>query len=135
MKKLFIMLVVMLWSATTPLHAQNEVRGVETKLVTYYSSEKREKYFGYEFYNMNSIPVSIDAELYYRSSPNNEAILEETKSFVLDSKEKYIWKFEQNSYFLVLTYSYGNSQHPKSRPGHGSANDSYFIKYKAYKLE
>lgn len=125
----------MLWSATTQLHAQNEVRGVETKLATYYSSEECEKYFGYEFYNMNSIPVSIDAELYYRSNPSYEAILKETKSFVLDSKEKYIWKFEQKSDFCVLRYSYGNSPSPKSQPGSGVYNDSYFIKYKAYKLE
>ncbi len=52
MKKLFILLVVMLSLDITNASAQNEVRGVETKLVTYTASNGTE-YFGYEFYNMN----------------------------------------------------------------------------------
>lgn len=134
MKKLFVMLVVML-GFTTQLYAQNEVRGVETKVAKYKGSyydvgeSRPNEWFGYSFTNMNSIPVSVDAELYESGS------LTDTKSFTLQPQESYIWKFENNSDFKVKystssMYSYRDTYHERSQP-----SGSYFIKYKAYKLE
>ncbi len=135
MKKLFILLVVMLSLDITNASAQNEVRGVETKLVTYTASNGTE-YFGYEFYNMNSIPVSVDAELYCFKTDYGETILKATKSFVLNSKEKYIWKHENNSNFEVQV-NQPLSQYRRDEPWgtHHDHNGNYHIKYKAYKLE
>lgn len=131
MKKLFVMLVVML-GFTTQLYAQNEVRGVETKVAKYQGSyydvgeSRPNEWFGYSFTNMNSIPVSVDAELYESGS------LTDTKSFTLQPQESYIWKFENNSDFKVTYWTsiYCDTYHKRSQP-----SGSYFIKYKAYKLE
>lgn len=135
----------MLGFATTQTYAQNEVRGVETKLVKYigssysYSSSSRireSKYyntwFGYEFHNMNSIPVSVDAKLYRKWSSQDDYTLINTKSFVLNSKESYIWKHENDNHFRVY-YTYESSQDTPTQTVSSSA--SYYIEYKAYKLE
>ena len=144
MKKLFVMLVVML-GFTTQLYAQNEVRGVETKVAkyqgSYYSVRDTEsnKWFG--FTNMNSIPVSVDAELYEHSGSVYEPTrLTETKSFTLQPQESYIWKFEQNTDFQVTraqfsVYGYGYDYVERTEPGHYGSGTKYIIKYKAYKLE
>lgn len=135
----------MLGFATTQTYAQNEVRGVETKLVKYtgssysYSSSSRIReykyyntWFGYEFHNMNSIPVSVDAKLYRKGwRDDDEYTLINTKSFVLNSKESYIWKHENYDNFRVY-YSYETSQ---DTPNYGSSYADYYIEYKAYKLE
>lgn len=132
MKKLFLFLVVMI-SVSNLACAQNEVRGVETKIAKYeglrYSSQVGGNlWFGYQFTNMNSIPVSVDAELY----GDNKLI--STKSFVLKSKEIYIWKFENNSHFKVYTYSLSRSTVERRNPGDRDSK-SYYVRYKAYKLE
>lgn len=149
MKKTLILLAIILGMTAVDVSAQNEVRGVETKLVKYngrdysitaWGNTKKKKvvdlWFGYSFYNMNSIPVSVDAELYKRYY--NEAYsrytedLVDTKTFVLKSGESYIWKHENNGDFEV--YKYIDEDIPnKDEPGNG--NRSYYIKYKAYKLE
>lgn len=137
MKKLFVMLVVML-GFTTQLYAQNEVRGVETKVAKYqgsnYSVGDREsnEWFGYSFTNMNSIPVSVDAELYGSGS------LTDTKSFILQPQESYIWKFEHNSDFNVTYAEYSSryDYYKRLKPGYDRrVKINYFIKYKAYKFE
>lgn len=135
MKKLFIILVVMLGIATTQIYAQNEVRGVETKLVKYYSIEKKTDYLGYEFYNMNSIPVSIDVELWMKKYDDDEYKVVETKTFVLDSKERYIWKHE-NLYDFSVNYEGWVGTAERKKPGQDRSKDTdYYVKYKAYKLE
>ena len=116
----------------TNAFAQNEVRGVETKLVTYYDGKY--EYFGYEFYNMNSIPVSVDAELYCIYKMRDETILEKTKTFVLNSKEKYIWKPSTDDDFDAMYRMYGHDPSRKKVPG-DSFYTEYYVKYKAYKLE
>lgn len=140
MKKLFLFLVVMI-SVSNLAFAQNEVRGVETKIAKYegsrYSNEGGGNlWFGYQFTNLNSIPVSVDAELYR----DNELI--STKSFVLKSKEIYIWKFEHNSDFQVYYYYTTDISRPsyttrveKSNPGSQYKTIKYYVRYKAYKLE
>ena len=72
---------------------------------------------------MNSIPVSVDAKLYEVRA--NGTILVTTKSFVLESKESYIWKFEANSDFRV--YKDYNSERTEPR--------GYYVEYEGYKLE
>lgn len=121
-----------------------EVKGVETKLVIYDGPEYKvengtrrgytmwetsTKWFGYSFYNMNSIPVSVEAELY-----SNEGKLLSTKTFNLKSNETYIWKHEGNEdFYLNQNENYLSSYRwtdSKKEPGYGK----YYVKYKAYRL-
>lgn len=110
----------MLCITATHTIAQTQVRGVETKVVKYEGEKHGDNnlWYGYEFTNMNSIPVSVDAKLY----DGKELI--DTKCFVLESKESYIWKFEGRYHF------YANSGKSPSREGH-----NHRVEYKAYKLE
>ncbi len=151
MKRLLILLVAVCGFATTTLSAQNEVRGVETKLVQYDGPEykcydKRSetdkystKWFGYSFYNMNSIPVSVDAEL-YRQDYYRGWIIVTTKTFVLQSKETYIWKHETigESNFKVNEESNSGTRwtDDKTYPiSYDLYRNRYRVEYKAYKLE
>ena len=151
MKRLLILLVAVCGFATTTLSAQNEVRGVETKLVQYDGPEYEDynewlktskystKWFGYSFYNMNSIPVSVDAELYIEDYYRGWKIVT-TKTFVLESKESYIWKHEKQGecdFKVNSTYENGSWKtfwtDDKVSPNcHGY---DYRVEYKAYKLE
>lgn len=123
--------------------AQNEVRGVETKLVKYEGSEyvANGKYynlwFGYQFLNLNSIPVSVDAELYVTNDYTNEQNLRDTKTFVIEPKETYIWKFEYYGEDFTVYGSGNGYKYTKAYPGYVNVNygRTYMIKYKAYKLE
>lgn len=81
MKKILIILLVLM-GCIVGFAQLIELRGVETKWVD----------DGYSFYNMNSISVSIDAELY-----NSSQTLINTKSFTIKSKETYIWKITKPS--------------------------------------
>jgi len=132
MKRMFLILTVML-CATVCVIAQ-EVHGVETRMVCTsdcnpngswdgwgkytYSSYEHMPWFSYEFTNMNSIPVSVEVELYNKKIYNNktEYILIATKSFVLESRESYIFK----------THEEGIDWYER--------HDEYYVKYKAYKL-
>lgn len=125
----------------------SEVKGVETKLVIYdgqeyeywkddarYASHST-KWFGFSFYNMNSIPVSVEAELYHAGK------LVDTKTFNLASKETYIWKQKHNSDFQVYSdyYDYdgftGKKEVPADYNRGGAINGStYYVEYKAYKI-
>lgn len=151
MKKLFLFLFAMI-SVSNLAFAQNEVRGVETKLAKYEGSEyyaANGKYsnlwFGYQFLNLNSIPVSVDAELYVTNKLTKEQNLRDTKTFVIEPKETYIWKFEYNYDFRVYGY-YTNTifyldeyAYTRAYPGYSESSSdhgrTYMIKYKAYKLE
>lgn len=128
----------------------SEVKGVETKLVVYDGSEYKvrdgsirggdphykysTKWFGYSFYNMNSIPVSVEAELYCVLENGREK-LEDTKTFNLRSQETYIWKQENNSDFKVnyTVDGYYSSWRKEGKSEPGPWN-SYYVKYKAYKI-
>jgi hypothetical protein len=145
MKKKFLILAVVLF-ATTNVMAQ-EVHGVESKMVCTYNCnpdgsweqwklgrEDMNPWFGYQFTNLNSIPVSVEVELYKKqkirvssnsSEHKDEFILVATKSFVLKSNESYVFKTEERGidcYQCINAYSW---------IGH----DYYYVKYKAYKLQ
>lgn len=157
MKKLFLFLFAMI-SVSNLAFAQNEVRGVETKLVKYEGSEYlvgggkySNLWFGYQFLNLNSIPVSVDAELYVTNELTNEQNLRDTKTFVIEPKETYIWKFEYSTDFKVNYWIYNvdvtafdrmrgigdGRMYTKAYPGYSQSTHgrTYMIKYKAYKLE
>lgn len=124
-----------------------EVKGVETKLVIYDGSEyeayafsgsykSSTKWFGYSFYNMNSIPVSVEAEL-YKTHDDKGQWLVATKTFNLKPGETYIWKHENTSAFKV-NYKDGYHSWTESKEGPYYYYDgravTYYVRYKAYKI-
>ena len=131
----------------------SEVKGVETKLVVYDGSEYKveagrsrggdyhykyfTKWFGYSFYNMNSIPVSVEAEL-YKTHDYKGQLLVTTKTFNLKPGETYIWKHENTSAFKVNydNWYFDNSwTESKKEPNYSDAGRvTYYVKYKAYKI-
>ena len=142
MKKICI-LIFTLMSSILGFSQLLEVKGVETKSAVYngkiYSYDETE-WFGYSFYNMNGFPISIEAELYKiykRESSRNydsniyveDAILIDTKTFNLLSKETYIWKQEHEPDFQKADKEYPH--------GDDSGGDAikYHVKYKADKME
>lgn len=132
----------------------SEVKGVETKLVVYDGSEYKveagrsrsgnshykysTKWFGYSFYNMNSIPVSVEAELYKTHDYKGQKLVT-TKTFNLKPGETYIWKHENMTAFRV-NYDdciYGNDDWTESKEEpnyYDYVLVTYYIKYKAYKI-
>lgn len=120
MKKLFIILCSLMCLASTECFAQQEVRGISTKRITYNDNAK--ELYGWELTNHNSIPVSVDIELWhhvgYNRNSNNDyqTIRLTTESIVLNSNETYIFKYTD---FLT----------PKVDVKY------YYITYKAHKLE
>lgn len=112
---------------TTSAFAQlQEVRGIETRLVEYignsYSLEgvlvdENIPMYGFELHNTNSITVSVDIELYYKSSDGDKLVT--TKSVTLKPGETYIFKQEKLWTFIKKE---------------GRINN-YYIRYKAYKVQ
>ncbi|MGM9774184.1 MAG: hypothetical protein ACI3Y2_03145 [Candidatus Egerieousia sp.] len=146
MKRILGIICLFLLFASVKTYSQ-EVHGVETKITKYsgpeYETNKTKSYsnlwFGFSFTNMNSIPVSVDAELYsaIREHSSVEYRLITTKSFTLKSGETYIWKFENNGHFKVNYH--GRIYHDvytRDEPGDSDYgySISYYVKYKAYKL-
>lgn len=132
----------------------SEVKGVETKLVVYNGSEYKvgagssrsgnslykysTKWFGYSFYNMNSIRVSVEAEL-YKTHDYKGQLLVTTKTFNLKPGETYIWKNENMDAFKVnyenCRYCDNDWTESKEEPNYYDAGDvTYYIRYKAYKI-
>ena len=130
MKKVFFFLVATVLLAAN-VNAQ-EVHGVESKMVCtadcnpngswdswYDYRETKRPWFGYEFTILNSIPVSVEVELYKEQKSDYKAPefkVAATKSFVLQSGESYIYKTNEEG---IDIYYY---------------NYKYYVKYKAYKL-
>lgn len=129
MKKAFVIFFIAMISSIVSFGQLQEVKGVETKLTTYYNGGR--EWFGYSFYNMNSIPVSVEAELHYVYNYEDE--VEDVKTFNLKPGEEYIWKHEDKSDFRVEygSYGYGSSSYRRSSPG---SSGKYYVKYKAYKI-
>ncbi len=145
---MFIFFAVVLF-ATVNVKSQ-EVHGIESKIVcTYdcnpngswaswgefrYIDHEHEPYFSYEFTNMNSIPVSVEVELYHyefikevRYTRKYDYVLKGTKSFVLQSGESYVWKNGNER---------GVAQHnPPITSRHDDGHKDYYVVYKAYKLQ
>lgn len=145
MKKILV-LIFSVVCIMTNVNAQ-EVRGVETKLVKYHGSEyyteegTRDLWFGYSFRNMNSIPVSVDIELYadvlqdnpYGSYDEVEKLLT-TKTIVLEPGEEYIFKRESDDAMKAF-YDHFSSTYPRDEPKFGESRKNYRVTYKAYKLQ
>lgn len=132
MKKMFFLLVVVLYAAMNVM--SQEVHGIESKMVCTYDcnqngswdnwtsyGETKHPYFSYEFTNLNSIAVSVEAELYFKMS-SGDFVLQSTKSFVLRSQESYIWKGGNEK---GIDMYWGPDVHDYKH---------YYVKYKAYKL-
>lgn len=129
-----------------------EIRGVEIKIITYKGDHRGEvcHWAAFEFVNKNSIPVSVDAELFrskpeydkynqrYSSMPeqDNSHIyprLISAQSFILQPGESYLWKHETESYYSTILESVKYAF--RSGPDYWSEAQYYFVKYKAYKLQ
>lgn len=150
MKKAFLIFFIAMISSIVSFGQLQEVKGVETKLTTYngssysvYDSYSGKDYsytewFGYSFYNMNSIPVSVEAELHEVSEKNGDNVID-VKTFNLQPKEEYVLKFENR---FIDTYDrrypfavYSGRKVPyASRSAYGDDDCTYYVKYKAYKI-
>ncbi len=138
MKKLFFILMVVMSFFSTNAVAQ-EVRGVETRIVIYEGSEYRynssynstdkniyDRWAAFEFTNLNSITVSVDATLHH-----TKAGVRSKKSFVLQPGESYRWKHENESASIGYYYSTFKVYNDST----WDYENYYYVEYKAYKLQ
>ena len=151
-----ICFILMLLVSLLPINAiAQEIRGVEIKIVIYEGKDRDgnvRHWAAFELVNKNSIPVSVDAEL-FRSKPFGEdyrqrynytpSYLERdnshiyprlisAQSFILQPGESYLWKHETEQYFLSsrgYVFAFWSDQ------DYWNEAQNYFVKYKAYKLQ
>ena len=131
MKKVFSIFCLVIILIGSSAYAQ-EVRGCSTRRVIYegpeyskrYSSEESNKYYGWEIKNNNSIKISVDITLYSQGDVYSKGEKKEvkTQSIVLKPGETYVFKREEHCSTKV---DY-DCDYPIS---------SYFIEYKAYKIQ
>lgn len=136
MKKLFFILMAVMSCVSIESFAQ-EVRGVETRIVIYEGSEYRgiynsdkniyDRWAAFEFTNLNSITVSVDATLHH-----TKAGVRSKKSFVLRPGESYRWKHEEESTSIS---NYSNSNFKVYNDSTWRYENYYYVEYKAYKLQ
>lgn len=136
MKKLFFILMAVMSCVSIESFAQ-EVRGVETRIVIYEGSEYRRSYSSdkniydrwaaFEFTNLNSITVSVDATLHH-----TKAGVRSKKSFVLQPGESYRWKHE-NEY--APTNGYSDYNFKVYNDSTWECENYYYVEYKAFKLQ
>jgi len=149
MKKIKILVCLCFLTLSTSTFAQlKEVKGVETKWVVYNGTDYyvsassgnviKNEYFGYSFTNINKYDITIESELWVAKQEiekdrmgnvvktSFKEVLVDTKTFVLQSNEEYVWKHNGKKDFQV--YIYYSTVLDKV------AGD-YFIKFKAYKNE
>ena len=129
MKKAFLIFFIAMISSIVSFGQLQEVKGVETKLTTYCSN-----WFGYSFYNMNSIPVSVEAELHEVSEKNGDNVID-VKTFNLQPKEEYVWKFENR--FMGDNWKYPFAVYKNKKEPYVFRDGTecrYYVKYKAYKI-
>jgi hypothetical protein len=120
MKKTIMVVIFCTFSLTvfaqTSTQGFVEVKGVETSW-NKYPGDNRKEYYGVTFTNKNSFPVIVEVELWESSSR-----ISNTKSFVLQKDESYLWKLELEYYHA-------------SRGGYGGSGSFYYhIKFKAFKF-
>lgn len=151
MKKIFVLLFALM-SGIISFAQSLEVKGVETKVEIYdgpqykvacdyadrymrdYQYKSSTKWFGFSFYNMNSISVSVEAELYQEKNGKLVTI----KTFNLKPNETYIWKHENRGADFQVNNN-GNSTpwrwtDSKKEPYDHYLMTRYYVKYKAYKI-
>lgn len=126
MKKIMAVLTVLMCFASTSVFAQlKEVRGVQTRAVTYQGDDCYSCH-GFEFKNENNYAVWVEAELctngfqlgsIYSDRYVNKGTVD-TKSFTLNAGESYVWKCKDSMWYEG-----------------GSYHERFFVKYKAYKAE
>ena len=139
MKKIMAVLTVLLCFASTSAFAQlKEVRGVQTRVVTYqgdkligYEGRDGKTIHGFEFKNENNYSVWVEAELCTNGYGNISAGTYDAKSYTLKAGETYVWKCgdkmlkETGRFYVnwILTSYYTDCY------------ENYYVKYKAYKAE
>ena len=140
MKKIILLFSLILGLGIMDATAQQEVRGIEIKVITYegksYSFRdsngeyvKRTTWYGWELCNRNSISVSIDVEVWVEG--NDGEFLYATESIVLDSGERYKLKAAPYKAQMYANYAGGVSYVRDI----DDVNRFIKVKYKAYKLE
>lgn len=130
MKKLFFILMAVMSCVSIEAFAQ-EVRGVETRIVIYEGPKYNDIYnrwAAFEFTNLNSITVSVDATLHH-----TEAGVRSKKSFVLQPGESYRWKHEEES--TGLNNSNLDTHFKIYDNSTWYYENYYYVEYKAYKLQ
>lgn len=152
MKKLMIIPFLLLMAAVTPteVYAQlKEVKGVEIRKTcyqdcnpdgTFAATPTREKdalgdtifkypKVGFEFVNRNKFQITLETELWWEGTPGYNYYPAEapqiidTKSFVLEPGETYVWKTN------LSNETYGGGVRADKSP------EKHYVKYKAYKNE
>lgn len=126
MKKTIAILNVILCCMSINSYAQlKEVRGVQTRVVTYYDTDEKKELHGFEFKNENNYSVWMEAELvtqgFSLGFSDGSYVKEgtrDTKNFTLKPGETYVWKCGARMVW------YGEDYY-----------DRYFVQYKAYKAE
>lgn len=138
MKKVLLIVCLTLSMFATSAFSQ-EVRGVETRRVTYegpmyqHYDDWYNTYYGFEFHNLNSISVSVDIEIYLKSyETDNRGVpipdkLIDTKTIVLKPNETYVYKRENSNSFRKSDREDGYSLETP-------AISEFYVKYKAYKV-
>lgn len=133
MKKTITILTVLMCFLSVSSIAQ-EVRGIETRRVIYDGPEyscgyqcRSTKYYGWEFTNRNSCMVSVDISLWSQAVANTyntiPASTVKTQSVILEPGETYVFKREEHCSTRVDD---SFCDYPIS---------SYYVEYKAYKLQ
>lgn len=108
-----------------------EVRGVQTRVVRYYDTDRARELHGFEFKNENNYSVWVEAELctngyYYGGMDRPKAAgTYDTKSFTLQAGESYVWKVGDRMYWEC---GYVGGQYC-------DYYEEYYVKYKAYKAD
>ena len=137
MKKLFFILMAVMSCVSIESFAQ-EVRGVETRIVIYegptyirycniLGNASFNRWAAFEFTNLNSITVSVDATLHH-----TKAGVRSKKSFVLQPGESYRWKHE-NEY--APTNGYSDYNFKVYNDSTWECENYYYVEYKAFKLQ
>lgn len=134
MKKLFFILMAVMSLISIEAFAQ-EVRGVETRIVIYegpgyvgrYNINRwHNRWAAFEFTNLNSFTVSVDATLHH-----TEAGVRSKKSFVLQPGESYRWKHEKECTALGSNNTTFKAYDDRT----WNHEQYYYVEYKAYKLQ
>jgi len=90
-RKIFL-LTILIASALSVFAQSVEVRRVTSQRVENRNAAQQ----GFEFSNLNSFPVTVEAELRMPNLPRADSshishFVIDTKTFVIDANEKYLW--------------------------------------------
>ena len=120
-----IFLITILIASALSVFAQSvEVRRVTTQKIESRTSEER----GFEFHNLNDFPVTVEAELRMPNLPRTkESFVSyftiDTKTFVIEANEKYLWNVPL---FFCATFL---------TRGHRNSNVNTYVVFRAFKCQ